>query len=199
MKQSNNHLPDSDISLIKAQMRAQLITIRRSMPSDVKVQADRRIIDTLFQVIREQQPKVLGGYLAIAGEPELMPLYTSLSKHGILFALPFAAVRRTPLSYRLWNPGEVLGRDASGMRAPPAENTEIKPDIVLAPCIGFNNEGYRLGFGGGYFDRTLAQPSAPMAIGIAYANAQINFPLEAHDIALQQIITEKLLYKNGSH
>jgi len=184
----------SDIPLIKAQMRTQLLTLRRTMSPDLKAQAEKNIIETLFEWLDEHRPKSLGGYLAIAGEPDLMPMYKTLSKRGIKFALPFAANRHGPLAYRLWEPGESLGRDISGMRVPAEGNLEIKPEIVLAPCIGFNDERYRLGFGGGYFDRTLAQPSSPFALGIAYASARIQFPLEAHDIPLNQIITDALIF-----
>ena len=66
----------------------------------------------------------------------------------------------------------------------------IQPEVVLAPCLGFNDQGFRLGYGGGYFDRTLAQSPKPTAIGIAYANCRRGFVAEEHDIPLDLIITD---------
>ena len=92
--------------------------------------------------------------------------------------------------YVPWQPGEPLARDASGTMAPTQREYALQPAVVLAPCLGFNDEGFRLGYGGGYFDRTLAQEPKPIAIGIAYAITRAHFAVEAHDIPLDLIITD---------
>jgi 5,10-methenyltetrahydrofolate synthetase len=74
--------------------------------------------------------------------------------------------------------------------APARHEQILKPAVVLAPCVGFNDEGFRLGYGGGYFDRTLAQEPKPTSIGIAYASTRAKFSVEAHDIPLDLIITD---------
>lgn len=174
----------------KADLRRQLIAARRSMPADVKAQADARIRAALSAWLEQHQTRSLGGYLALAGEPELMPLYEELAARGIVLAMPVAVERQAPLTYRRWQPGEPLERDASGMQAPTAQGALIQPEVVLAPCVGFSDEGFRLGFGGGYFDRTLAQAPRPKALGIAYAISRVSFATEAHDMPLDQIITD---------
>ena len=175
---------------IKADLRRQLIAARRAMPADVKAQADARIMAALSAWLDEHQPRSLGAYLALAGEPELMPLYEGLAARGITLAMPVAPERQAALVYRRWIPGEPLARDASGMQAPLAHHAQIAPDVVLAPCVGFNEQGFRLGFGGGYFDRTLAVSPRPRALGIAYAITRVSFPTDPHDIALDLIITD---------
>ena len=175
---------------VKADLRRQLIAARRAMPADVKAQADARIIAALWSWLDEHQPRSLGGYLALAGEPELMPFYESLSSRGITLAMPVASEKHAALVYQRWLPGELLSRDASGMQAPAAKDARIAPDVVLAPCVGFNDQGFRLGFGGGYFDRTLAVAPRPTALGIAYASTRVRFTADPHDIALDLIITD---------
>ena len=175
---------------VKADLRRQLIAARRAMPADVKAQADARIIAALWSWLDEHQPRLLGGYLALAGEPELMPFYESLSSRGITLAMPVALEKHAALVYQRWLPGELLSRDASGMQAPAAKDARIAPDVVLAPCVGFNDQGFRLGFGGGYFDRTLAVAPRPTALGIAYASTRVRFTADPHDIALDLIITD---------
>ncbi len=174
----------------KAALRRQMIAARRALAPDVKLQADARIAQRLWQWLADHQVKVLGGYLPIAGEPDLSPLYAGLAERGIVLALPIVMERHQPLRYLRWQPGDPLARDASGTMAPSASSDFLQPDAVLAPCIGFTGTGLRLGFGGGYFDRTLAQSPRPMAVGIAYAFSRVEFPAEAHDIPLDLVITD---------
>lgn len=174
----------------KAALRRQLIAARRAIPAAVRAQADKQIIAALSDWLDQHQPRSLGGYLAMAGEPELLPLYQQLAERGIVLAMPVVLLKKQPLVYQRWQPGEPLARDASGTMAPAARDAQIQPDVVLAPCVGFNAEGFRLGYGGGYFDRTLAQSPRPVALGIAYANMRTDFPAAVHDIPLDLIITD---------
>jgi len=174
----------------KVALRHQLIAARRAMTAAAKAQADERIIAALRDWLERHQPRSLGAYLAMAGEPELMPLYQQLSERGIVLAMPVVLEKQRPLVYQRWQPGEPLARDASGTLAPAGRDALIQPEVVLAPCVGFNAQGYRLGYGGGYFDRTLAQAPRPKAIGIAYQPMRADFAADPHDIALDLIITD---------
>ena len=174
----------------KADLRRELIAARRTMPPDVKSQADERIIAALSAWLESHQARSLGGYLAMAGEPELLPLYQSLAARGIVLAMPVVLEKQRPLVYQRWLPGEPLARDASGTMAPARRDELMQPEVMLAPCIGFNAQAYRLGYGGGYFDRTLAQFPRPKALGIAYKTTRVDFAPDAHDIPLDLIITD---------
>lgn len=174
----------------KPALRQKLIAARRALSADARAQADARIADHLLRWLREHQVKMLGGYLAIAGEPDLSALYAALPAHGIALAMPVVLERQQPLVFVRWQAGDALIKDASGTMAPAARGDYVKPDAVLAPCIGFTEENLRLGFGGGYFDRTLAQSPRPKAIGIAYAFAKVAFAAEPHDVPLDAIITD---------
>lgn len=174
----------------KAQLRRDLLAARRALSPDVKDQSDARIARRLSAWLADHQVRVLGGYLAMAGEPDLSPLYAELPSRGIALALPVVLERHQPLVFVRWQPGDPLSRDASGTMAPSARGDYVQPDAVLAPCIGFTEERLRLGFGGGYFDRTLAQSPRPKAIGIAYRFSKVSFAAEAHDVPLDVIVTD---------
>ena len=174
----------------KAELRRQLIAARRALAPDVKADADARIVANLLSWLQANHIRTLGAYLAIAGEPDMSGLYAALPAHGIAVAMPVVLAREQPLVFVAWQPGDALAKDASGTLAPVARGQYLQPDAVLAPCIGYTDQNLRLGFGGGYFDRTLAQDPRPRAVGIAYAFAKVSFDAEAHDIPLDIILTD---------
>ncbi len=174
----------------KAELRRQMIAARRALTPAVKAQADARIAERLLLWLEQHQVRTLGAYLPMAGEPDLSALYAELLTHGLVIAMPVVLQRHHPMSFVRWQPGDTLARDASGTPAPTARGDYLQPDAVLAPCIGFTAGRLRLGFGGGYFDRTLALSPRPKAIGIAYGFARVEFDAETHDIPLDVIITD---------
>jgi len=105
------------------------------------------------------------------------------------------------LGFRRWRPGDELEDAALGTRQPTADKPWGNPDFVLAPLLAFDGRGYRLGQGGGYYDRTLAQLQASadvVSIGIAYSCQQVDkVPHSAHDRRLDWIVTEKVVIKVG--
>lgn len=174
----------------KADLRRKLITARKAMSADVKTQADARIASKLSAWLDTHQVAVLGAFLPMAGEPDLTALYATLPGRGIQVAMPVVLEKNQPLHFVHWQSGDALARDASGTLAPTNRAHFVKPDAVLAPCVGFNEAQYRLGYGGGYFDRTLAQSPRPLAVGIAYALTQTDFSVETFDIPLDVILTD---------
>lgn len=177
----------------KADLRRMLIAARRALPAAAKAQADARIAIHLSHWLalnQTHQTRVLGVFLQMPGEPDLAALYAQLHDSGVLLAMPVVLEKNTPLRYALWQPGDAVAKDASGTLAPVVRNNFVEPDVVLAPCLGFTASRLRLGYGGGYFDRTLAQVPRPLAIGIAYASAQVEFAASSHDVALDLIITD---------
>lgn len=177
-------------SHVKADLRKALIAARKAMSADVKAQADGRIASKLVAWLDAHQVAVLGAYLPMAGEPDLTSLYATLPGRGIQVVMPVVLEKNQPLHFVHWQAGDALARDASGTLAPTDREHFVKPDAVLAPCVGFNDAQYRLGYGGGYFDRTLAQSPRPLAVGIAYAITRADFPADAFDIPLDVILTD---------
>jgi 5,10-methenyltetrahydrofolate synthetase len=136
--------------------------------------------------------RVFSGYWPIKGEPDLRPVLTDLHRTGVLVALPLVEVKAAPLVFRRWTPETKMVRGDWNIPVPPPEAGVVVPEIALAPVVGWTAEGFRLGYGGGYFDRTLAALSPrPFTIGIGVQSAKLDtiFP-QPHDIPLDAILTE---------
>ena len=132
----------------------------------------------------------LGVYWPLRGEPELAPAYAALAQAGVRLALPVVLARAAPLGFLAWVPGEAMENDALGVAVPARRRALARPSALLLPCLGFNEAGYRLGYGGGYYDRTLAALPRPRTAGVAYANTLADFAGAPHDVALDVVITE---------
>lgn len=134
---------------------------------------------------------VISGYWPIKSEPDLRATLAQLHEMGARLALPVVEEREKPLVFRAWSPDAKMVRGFWNIPVPATSET-LAPTIVLAPLVGWDDAGYRLGYGGGYFDRTLALHGAPpFAIGVGLQSAKLVtiFP-QPHDIALGAIITE---------
>jgi 5-formyltetrahydrofolate cyclo-ligase len=134
----------------------------------------------------------LSAYWPIKGEPDLRPLMGELHGTGVTIVLPVVEVKAAPLAFRHWSPGMPMVLGDWNIPVPPPETETLTPDIALAPLVGWDGAGFRLGYGGGYFDRTLAALSPrPFTIGIGLQSAHLStiFP-QPHDIALDVILTD---------
>jgi 5-formyltetrahydrofolate cyclo-ligase len=109
-----------------------------------------------------------------------------------LLALPVVETPGTPLAFRRWTPGMGMERGHWGIPVPPATSERLTPEISLAPLVGWDAEGYRLGYGGGYFDRTLAALAPkPFVIGVGLQSARLaTIAPQPHDVPLSVIVTE---------
>jgi len=175
----------------KIELRRLLLAARRALPSDVKAQADARITLRLTSWLETHPVTVLGAFLPMPGEPDLSTLYARLIRNGMQMAMPVVVEKNTPLRYALWQPGDALAKDASGTMAPAIRTAFVDADVILAPCVGFTESRLRLGYGGGYFDRTLARSPHPVAIGIAYGFTRVSFEASEYDVALDVLITDE--------
>lgn len=116
---------------------------------------------------------------------------------GRCAALPVIGERHTPLAFHAWDPHTPM-REGHHRIPEPASGIVVVPDLLLIPCVGFDAQRYRLGYGGGYYDRTLAAwpgDTLPVTVGIAYEACRVDaLPAEAHDLALRWIVTDAALY-----
>lgn len=138
--------------------------------------------------------RVAAGYHALGAELSPWPALRRLQAAGARIVLPAAPEPHAPLVFRAWAADQPLELDAARIPSPPAAAQALTPDLVLAPLIAFDAAGYRLGQGGGYYDRTLAALRAAgrlFVIGLAYAGQQVErIPHDAHDQPLDAILTE---------
>jgi 5-formyltetrahydrofolate cyclo-ligase len=133
---------------------------------------------------------IVAGYWPLRDEADPRALMAALAARGNLLALPRIATKGAALSYHRWCEGDALTDNHHGIAEPCGDAPVVMPNIVLVPLLAFDEAGHRLGYGGGYYDRTLAALSA-RAIGIAYAGQEMAaLPREAHDRALDGIVTE---------
>lgn len=133
-------------------------------------------------------------YHPMGSEMDPFPLLPGLFGRGQSVALPVATTREAPLQFRLWSPDAALVADAFGIPAPGPQAEIVRPDMVIAPVLGFDAAGSRLGQGAGHYDRTLQALRAEktiLVVGLAYAGQEVAaLPAETHDQRLDAILTE---------
>ncbi len=145
---------------------------------------------------------LIGAYVALPGEADPHLLLEKLSCIGCAFALPRVVTKETPLSFHHWNPGQILRTGAFGIAEPSPDWPVVQPQILFIPLLAFDARGYRLGYGGGFYDRTLdvmAGSAMRCAIGVAYAGQEIDrVPNEPHDLRLDMVVTETGVRRFGN-
>lgn len=175
----------------KLDLRRSLLAARRAIPDDQRARWNAAITTQILDWWAANQVRTLGVYWPIRGEPDLRPAYADLAARGVRLTLPVVVDQNAPLRFAEWSPGDPLVKDAMGVSIPASLSDQLQPEALLVPCVGFNAERIRLGYGGGFYDRTLAASPRPNTIGIAYACGAAVFDAAPHDIELDVIITEQ--------
>ncbi len=185
----------SDVARWRRATRARLLTARAALPMQARQTAARAIADHLDRLLTDRFTTLDGltisAWWPIKAELDLRFWLAGLAACGARAALPIVATRAAPLIFRIWTPKTRMERGFLNIPVP-AEGGPVVPDITLSLVVGWDAAGYRLGYGGGYFDRTLAALTPrPLAIGVGLCAARIAsiFP-QPHDIAMQAIVTE---------
>lgn len=174
----------------KALTRRALIATRETLATSTRAQAERSIAMHVQEWLRQNTVQVVGAYLPMRHEVDLREILLWLHQQGLKIALPVVEQFAAPLVFRTWR-GEALSeRDLAGVRAP-MDAPRLEPEALLVPCVGFNEHGYRLGYGGGYYDRTLSAHPHWLAAGVAFSLQRAHFTPDEHDVRLHAIITEQ--------
>ncbi len=141
----------------------------------------------------------VSAYWPMREEMDVKPLMEELARLGCAIALPVVMGKGKPLIFRRWRPGMVLQSGTFGLSEPDAGEPEVTPRIVFAPLLAFDRQGRRIGWGAGFYDRTLAglRARGPVtAVGVAYAAQEIaEVPADAFDQPLDWIATEREVAK----
>ncbi|MEH6433796.1 5-formyltetrahydrofolate cyclo-ligase [Massilia sp. DD77] len=175
----------------KSALRSALKARRRAIDHATKLAWDDRIGAQVLAWWRAHPQAMLGVYWPLAGEPDLRPAYAELAQAGVRLALPVVLARDAALGFAEWIPGEPTVNDRLGVAVPAELRLVARPPALLVPCLGFNAQGYRLGYGGGFYDRTLEAQPRPRTLGIAYACQLAEFAGDVHDVPLDRVITEE--------
>jgi 5-formyltetrahydrofolate cyclo-ligase len=182
----------ADVRRWRKAERERLLAIRRAVEPPDRDRFAESIARALDRLIAEVNGRIVSGYWPIKGEPNLMPWMEGLEARGLAGCLPVVVQPNTPLVFKQWRRGANMVPGIWNIPTP-AEGAIVVPDVVLAPVLGFDDACYRLGNGGGYFDRTLAllRPR-PLVVGVGYERLKIStiYP-QPHDIAMDVIVTEQ--------
>lgn len=183
-----------DVARWRKAQRKQALAARAALTVAERQALAERLEQHLDALLDEIMPEVAGrviaGYWPIKSEPDLRNWLIRLQDRGATTAMPVVAVQKAPLVFKPWKQGDPIRRGYWNIPEP-ATDELVVPDLALAPFLGWDGEGYRLGYGGGYYDRTLAQIH-PVTVGIGLHDARLStiFP-QPHDIALTHIVTEE--------
>lgn len=170
--------------------RERLIASRLEIPADARAAMSQDIARRLDRLVGNVAGRTISLYWPFRGEPDLRPWIASLLARGATTALPVVVEKGRPLTFRKYAPGDALEKGIWNIPIP-ADGQEMVPDIVIAPVVGIDASSYRLGYGGGFFDRTLAMLSGkPFAIGVGYEMQRIpTIHPQPHDIPMNAVVT----------
>ena len=179
----------------RREQRELLLARRQSIPQAERRRLQPLILDLVERHFPELQNAVVGFYWPFRGEIGVHPLIRRLIGRGARAALPAVVAKGQPLEFRAWRPGDRLERGVWNIPIPAAREV-VRPTALLVPLLGFDDAGYRLGYGGGYYDRTLAtMDPKPLTIGIGCELGRLpTIHPQPHDIPMDAIVTEAGLW-----
>jgi 5-formyltetrahydrofolate cyclo-ligase len=178
--------------LTKAQLRAEIFALRETFDPA----AGEALCHVALRDLEFSAGSTIAGVWPLAGEMDLRPLMRALHARGHRIVLPETTPRGEPLVFRVWTPESTMIREKFGTFRP--DGPIARPDVVFVPLVAFDAAGNRLGYGGGYYDRTLDALVDCEPIGFAYAAQQVaHVPIELHDQPLPRILTEAGVIQTG--
>ena len=187
-------MPSTDADT-KAALRREALARRSGVAPAVRASLSRRLADEGLRLARLWRPETVSAFHPLRDEPDTLALLRALADDGYATALPVVIGRGLPLVFRRWRPGDPTRPGAMSIAEPLEEATEVDPDLLFVPLACFDRRGNRIGYGAGFYDRTLARLRAikPIhAVGVAYGVCEVAAaPYEAHDESLDAIVTEQ--------
>ena len=185
----------SDKADPKALLRSEALARRGKIEPAARAAFSRRLADEGLRLARVWRPRSVSVFYPLRDEPDTAPLLSALADEGFATALPVVVGRGSALAFRLWRPGEPTRAGAMSIREPVEDAPVVDPDLLFVPLACFDRRGHRIGYGAGYYDRTLSRLRAmkPVhAIGVAYGICEVAaVPYETHDQTLDAIVTEQ--------
>lgn len=179
----------------KRLLRVQAAEARRAAFAALGEQGGEKLRAAFAAAVPVTPGMTVAGYWPIGDEADVVPLLRWVEGQGGIVCLPVVVAKNHPLGFRRWTPGEELERGPHGTRHPFATAPAVMPDVIVVPLLAFDRRGYRLGYGGGYYDRTLERLRSyrkVTAVGLAFAAQEVAaVPHDRHDELLDWIVTEE--------
>lgn len=178
----------------KNEMRESALEERAGLEAAFGEWAAERATRHALALIEQFPDAVVSGYHPFGSEIDCLPLLEALAEAGHATCLPVVVEKGAPLVFRRWRPGDATVAGVHGIPVPPESAEVVAPDLLIVPLLAFDMRGYRLGYGGGFYDRTLASLRAERevtAVGFAFAGQEVEeVPEGPQDQPLDWIITE---------
>lgn len=185
--------PHHDIKIRKNRLRALAKSRRRTAAADGNG-ASQDAAEVFFRSVLPAGRAVIAGYWPHQTELDCRPLLARACETGRTCVLPVVESASKHLIFRQWRPGDILTRGHHDIREPTSDAATIRPDVVIVPLLAFDRRGYRLGYGAGFYDKTLAylrRQASVLAVGYAFAAQEVeNVPHNQYDEPLDWIVTE---------
>lgn len=181
-----------EVQAWRQQQREQLIAARQAINAPLRQQWQHHVNTQLLKYLDQLQPGNIGFYLPIRGELDCRPLATELINKGWRCAVPVMRKGIKTLKFCQWTPDTKMIPGIWGIPVP-EQQIVLSPDVLIIPLVGHDRNGYRLGYGGGYYDRTLAiLPVKPVTIGVGLEQGKLN-TIHPHqfDIPMDLVVTEQ--------
>ena len=171
--------------------RNALLERRIEGPRETKKKWAASVERYVREILGRMSPQILGFYLPFKSEIDARPMVRDLLDQGWTAALPVVVDKKGPLEFRVWRPGIEMTPGVYDIPVPKERNV-VTPDVLLVPLVGFDGANYRLGYGGGYYDRTLAAlVPRPSTIGIGFELSRLEtIHPQSHDVPLDVVVTE---------
>ena len=182
----------------RSALRSRLIALREALPAAERARLSRLIEARLGALLDAVNPAVLGFCWPFRGEFDARPLVAARLAGGLRACLPVVVDDGQPLAFREWTPQSEMIEDRYGIHVP-AQGERLRPDAILMPLNAFDAAGYRLGYGGGFFDRSLAALAPrPKAIGVGFELARVaSIRPQPHDRPMDFVVTEAGAFEVG--
>lgn len=178
-----------DVSRFRVAERARLMEARRRISTPERAAMTAKLSATIDAIVTPKQDMKIAAYWPIRGEPDLREWMTAAHSAGATVLLPVVVEKNAPLIFRVWSPDCVMERGIWNIPVP-ADGEETLPDVVISPLLGVDEACFRLGNGGGYYDRTLARlDPLPKVIGVGFPDCVMPtiFPMP-WDIPMDSVV-----------
>lgn len=180
-----------DVKAWRKGLRREIIAARQTLERDARWRLARAVAKGVRHVLPDPQGRTVGFYWPIQGELDLRVLVEEWCEAGASACLPVVAEKQAPVEFWAWQPGMRMQPGFWNIPQPP-ERVLLRPDALIVPLVGFDPACYRLGYGGGYYDRTLASlDPKPLCIGVGLELGRLEtiYP-QPHDIPMDVVVTE---------
>jgi 5-formyltetrahydrofolate cyclo-ligase len=184
-------------AVFKAELRRAALSRRAALPPQTRAAFSEQLRRQGVELALRRKALSVSAFHPVRDEPDTLALLEALAQRGVATALPVTGKRGTPLIFRRWRPGEPTVPGQLRIPEPPPHAPALDPDLLFVPLAAFDRRGFRIGYGAGHYDLTLARLMTIkpiVTVGVGYGVCEVEaIPAEPHDIALDYVLTDREL------